>query len=74
MKKYKNIQYCLIAFLLSFLLSSCDNTLDQNPADSFHEGSLFQNIDVAEAFLYNVTIGWAETGKLTPDTRETWAG
>ena len=67
MKKYKNIPYCLIVFLLSFLLSSSDNVLDQNPVDSFNEVSLFQDIDVAEAFLHNVTMGWTETGKLTPD-------
>lgn len=52
MKKYKNIQYCLIAFLLSFILSSCENALDQKPVDSFNEESLFRDINLAEAFLY----------------------
>lgn len=51
MKHYNNIKYGLVALLLFFLFS-CENALNQKPVDSFNEESLFQDINLAEAFLY----------------------
>lgn len=49
----KNIKYnCIILVLLVFVVASCENVLDQNPVDSFNEESLFQDIDLVEAFLF----------------------
>lgn len=50
--KYKTIiYYTLTSFILCILLS-CNDILDQQPVDSFNEESLFQDINLVEAFLY----------------------
>lgn len=59
MKHYNNIKYCSLALLLLFLFFCCENALDQKPVDSFNEESLFQDINLAEAFLYQ---GYDEMG------------
>ncbi len=53
-KSMKNIRYkyCIISLLLAFIVVSCQNVLDQEPVDSFNEESLFQDINLAEAFLF----------------------
>lgn len=52
MKQYHRITYCLCALLLVCVCFSCENVLDQKPVDSFSEESLFQDLNLAEAFLY----------------------
>jgi hypothetical protein len=44
--------YCLIAFSAIFAMTACDNVLDKDPVDSFNEESLFQDINLVEAFLF----------------------
>ena len=47
------IKYCLSLIFLLLTILSCDNALDQRPVDSFNEESLFEDINLIEAFLYN---------------------
>lgn len=51
MKKYI-IKSIFIICITSVFLSSCTDVLDQSPVDSFNEESLFQDINLVEAFLY----------------------
>jgi len=51
MKHCRNLQYYSI-ILLFFASLSCENVLDQRPVDSFNEESMFQDINLIEAFLY----------------------
>lgn len=43
---------CIFAILSAFAVISCDNVLDQAPVDSFNEESLFQDVNLVEAFLF----------------------
>lgn len=53
MKKNNFIYKCCISCIVMLLATtSCDNVLDQDPVDSFNEESLFQDINLVEAFLY----------------------
>ncbi len=52
MKHDKNIIYQLIVALFLFAFLSCENVLDQKPVESFDEESLFQELNLAESFLY----------------------
>ncbi len=53
MKKNNLIYRCCVV-IVSVLLTttSCDNVLNQSPVDSFNEETLFQDINLVEAFLY----------------------
>lgn len=51
--KINNIKYrcsTLLLVLLSFI--GCDDVFNQDPVDSFNEESLFQDINLVEAYLY----------------------
>lgn len=53
MKKNNLIYTCCISILgIILATTSCDNVLDQDPVDSFNEESMFQDINLVEAFLY----------------------
>ncbi|HBG41255.1 MAG TPA: hypothetical protein DDW85_07550, partial [Porphyromonadaceae bacterium] len=47
-----NSNFCIINIMLILALISCDNALDQKPVDSFNEESMFEDINLSEAFLY----------------------
>lgn len=51
-KNYLIVKYCVSVIALVFATTSCDNVLNQDPVDSFNEESLFRDINLAEAFLY----------------------
>jgi hypothetical protein len=42
----------LIVVITIYAFNSCDNVLDQSPVDSFTEESLFQDLNLVEAFLF----------------------
>ncbi|MDR1624449.1 MAG: RagB/SusD family nutrient uptake outer membrane protein [Tannerellaceae bacterium] len=44
--------YCAVVLSTVFAIVSCENVLDKDPVDSFNEESLFQDINLVEAFLY----------------------
>ena len=50
----KRIIYKYCAFVIASVLTmtSCSNVLDKDPVDSFNEESLFKDINLVEAFLY----------------------
>ena len=51
--KINSIKYRCSTFLvvlLSFI--GCDDVFNQDPVDSFNEESLFQDINLVEAYLY----------------------
>lgn len=52
MKHNRNQTYCCMALLALFALFSCENALNQRPVDSFEEDSIFQDLNLAESFLY----------------------
>ncbi len=52
MKKNNMIYRCCAFFVALLALISCDNIFDQKPVDSFNEESLFQDINLVEAYLY----------------------
>lgn len=53
MKKNNLIYKCCASVIaILFAITSCDNVLDQDPVDSFNEESLFKDINLVEAFLY----------------------
>lgn len=53
MKKNSFIyKYCTFIVATIFAITSCDNVLNQDPVDSFNEESLFQDLNLVEAFLY----------------------
>lgn len=46
------IKSIFVICITSIIISSCTDVLNQNPVDSFNEESLFQDINLVEAFLY----------------------
>ena len=51
MKKYISKSIFIIC-IVSIIMTSCTDVLDQSPVDSFNEESLFQDVNLVEAFLY----------------------
>lgn len=45
-------KYCVFVAASLLALGACDNVLDKDPVDSFNEESLFKDINLVEAFLY----------------------
>ncbi|MDR1938572.1 MAG: RagB/SusD family nutrient uptake outer membrane protein [Tannerellaceae bacterium] len=53
MKKNSLInKYCIFMVLSFFAIISCNDVFNQDPVDSFNEESLFQDINLVEAFLF----------------------
>lgn len=46
------IKSIFIICITTLIISSCTDVLDQSPVDSFNEESLFQDVNLVEAFLY----------------------
>ncbi len=46
------IKSIFIICVTSIIISACTDVLDQSPVDSFNEESLFQDVNLVEAFLY----------------------
>ena len=51
MKRYL-CKYNVIIILSMIIMTSCSDVLDKDPVDSFNEESLFKDINLVEAFLY----------------------
>ena len=45
-------KYCAFVIVSMLTMTSCSNVLDKDPVDSFNEESLFKDINLVEAFLY----------------------
>jgi len=45
-------KYFVVALVLSLSITSCTNVLDKDPVDSFNETSIFTDVNLVEAFLY----------------------
>lgn len=46
------IKSIFIISIISLLITSCTDALDQSPVDSFNEESLFKDVNLVEAFLF----------------------
>lgn len=45
-------KYFVVVLVLSLSITSCTNVLDKDPVDSFNETSIFTDVNLVEAFLY----------------------